>query len=189
MTDAEQPATDVEHDDDGCTTCRGAATIPPANTEGASWERCPKRHASESQHLLDCGQAEQVWPGMKAPRPLLGVTHAVCPFYACAGYLELVIEQAVPSDDELTLTRVPQHNLVGGYAWFGLCPASLLPYPPSDRDMLRLHTMARHVIRMDADRADIGRAADTMRRHPDRVWETLQDRHPAVDPYWFRWHG
>lgn len=110
-------------------------------------------------------------------------TRAVCPFYGCAGYLELVILQATPGDDETTVIMFPAHNVVGGYSWFGMCPASFMYDPVTDDAMVSLRSMAQHLIRMGADRDAMTRAAASL-REPRR--EHPKAPHPSVDPFWFR---
>jgi hypothetical protein len=54
----------------------------------------------------------------------------------------LVIEQATPGDDEATVKRVPQHQIVGEAERFGMCPASLMIIPLDDYSRRSLETQA-----------------------------------------------
>lgn len=110
----------------------------------------------------------------------------VCPFYGCAAYVELVIEQATPDDDETIARRHPFHNVQGGYSWFGACPASFQAYPPSSSVMLALRSMTRHLIRMENDRAAMTAVAGDMQATGQAPWQHSKTPHPDVDPVWFR---
>lgn len=67
-----------------------------------------------------------------------------CPFAHCSADLMLVVEQASPGNDEDTLKRVPQHQIVGEAERFGQCPASLMviPLDTYSRDALKTQAQA-----------------------------------------------
>lgn len=80
--------------------------------------------------------------------PSVGPVLSACPFAHCAARPMLVVEQAVPGDDETTITRIPQHPIEGDASRFGQCPASLMVIPLDDysRDQLRTQADAMRLM-------------------------------------------
>jgi hypothetical protein len=92
-----------------------------------------------------------------------------CVFAHCAANVMLVIEQAVPGDDEATIKRVPQHQIEGDASRFGQCPASLMVVPLDAYSRESLRTMAEEIRRMlpAGDPRDPRGDSLTPRRGPD----------------------
>lgn len=76
-----------------------------------------------------------------------------CPFRLCSTFVIPIVEQAVATDDELTLQRIPQHPL-GGHEEFGLCPASLMQLPLTAYMSEQLEAQAAALERIISERGE-----------------------------------
>jgi hypothetical protein len=126
-----------------------------------------------------------------------------CPFRLCSAWTTLIIEQLRPDDDELTVLRVPEHEIQGIADYRGTCPASLLAMPLNSDAVALLEDQARTIERMVADRQaarpdtgvpvetrdpksflDVAKAAEA-RKAAARRGEHGKTPHPQDNPYWF----
>ncbi len=127
--------------------------------------------------------------------PSVGPVLSACPFAHCAARPMLVIEQAVPGDDETTIKRIPQHPIEGDASRFGQCPASLMVVPLDAYSVGQLRTQANAMRLMlpAGDASDPRADNDPPRRGPEGR-PVRRDEHPLTphpDPKhpFNRWNG
>jgi hypothetical protein len=97
-----------------------------------------------------------------------------CPFKLCNANVIMLVEQAVASDDEGTIQRVPQHQ-TGGHEDFGLCPASLMVVPLDTYSSEQLDEQAVALLRIVRDRK-----AAAAQNEPASGGDNGQPEHPST---------
>lgn len=108
-----------------------------------------------------------------------------CPFELCHETVRLVIEQALPDDDEGTIKRVPLHNLVSRWSMpRATCPASLLQVPLSETAESHLEQAAETFRRAAAE----ARESDPQPGSGARP-EHSKTPHPVKGNGWFTQGG
>jgi len=108
-----------------------------------------------------------------------------CPFRLCTAWLIPVVEQAQPGDDELTIFRMPMHELQGS-EFRTTCPASLMAVPLNTDAEELLEEQARGIEHILADRR---RGEPVPPASGQRPAEHSRTPHPGPGKdFWFKGH-
>jgi len=109
-----------------------------------------------------------------------------CPFRLCTSWVIPLVEQRQADDDELTVSRIPMHELTGVREYRAQCPASLMVVPVTAALGRLLEIQAEGIERI---------VASYQERGPEHRTNSDSDTpghgrtpHPDADPRWFRGH-